>query len=398
MDITLITAYLKAPASSCPSGRPSKRRFLGAFLWVLVPSVASPAELEGRPAVAVMFDESSAHLPQPEIRSAIEKELGRPVRDAFDPAVGLITVQVEQGQLIVRYRPPAGELERALPVPREAEQLAQLIALVSHSLVFRDAGITVPERPAGHLQGPPSKPVPELGTPQDKSARVQTAEGEAPAKRVAQPKTRGPSVGISLRGGLFGEVITSGTTQAGAAEGASDGAAVGRAEGSLGVNLRLEVPVIGRFGLATEVGIVGLSSGPLQDDNGEGERLQSVAVLHISTGPSFRLTRPSANTALQLNGAVGLAIPRAMKEDGDRYNGEAGYRFAGSLAVKHRLTERWAFRAAFGVEHFFLAATRAVIEPVQDPAGAEDGQEVHREFKKAWWVQPTLEAGVEFSF
>jgi hypothetical protein len=399
----VLVAGLMADVVLRASARGSERSpvLIGLLAAILasIPVAAPAAMPEAQataepPALVVLFDASSAKLPQAEIRAAIGRELGCTVRDGFDPALGVVSVQVHQNEIVVGYQPPAGELERKLPVTAGAHQLPLLVALVAENLVYRDAGIVLPLAPPGVSDAPAPAPA-ETGR-MVLAARVDDSARDRPVPvrpaRAPSTEVRGAGFDLGARVGAFGRV--------------SGAAKDGPGALSFGLIGRLNLPVAGRVRLAAEGGLARLASNPQTlgaDLEGRPGRLW---VAHVSVGPSVLLSRAGASSEVELSSSVGVTYPFAIQEENrdDRraiadgssnvvrdYHGEIGYRLAAALGFRRWLSERWAVHGAIGVEHHRLLASRSESEP----ASAAPPQQ---RLEAIRWTEPTLQAGASLRF
>jgi hypothetical protein len=114
----------------------------------------------------LVFDASAAALPQAEIRTAVERELGRPLATTSAEASGELSVRVDaEHRLVVRYRTTRGAIDRYLPMPNEPEDVSLIIALAAGNLA-RDP--TTGVGPAPRAGPAPAPPV--TAAPRDDSA------------------------------------------------------------------------------------------------------------------------------------------------------------------------------------------------------------------------------------
>jgi hypothetical protein len=84
--------------------------------------------------LAVLFEDSAAHLPQDEIRHAIARELGVTVVGPEQVAVRQLSIAAEQNHLVMRFRTPEGMTERLLPMTEDRAQLLALLSLMAGNL------------------------------------------------------------------------------------------------------------------------------------------------------------------------------------------------------------------------------------------------------------------------
>jgi hypothetical protein len=399
--LAVLVAGLMADAVLRASARGSERSpvFIGLLAAMLASiPVAAPAAMPEAPANAeppalvVLFDASSAALPQAEIRAAIGRELGCTVRDVFDPTLGVVSVQVHQSEIVVGYQPPAGELERKFPVTAGAHQLPLLVALVAENLVYRDAGIAVP--PPGMGEAPAPAPVETarmvLAARVDDSARDHPVPAR-PVRTPSPPEVRRAGFDLGARVGMFGRVSSATKDDTGAL--------------SFGLSGRLNLPVAGRVRLGAEAGLARLASNPVAsgaDSNGGPGRLW---VAHVSVGPSVLLSRAGASSEVELSSSVGMTYPfaideenadeRAMADDRSKlvpdYRGEIGYRVAAALGFRRWFGERWALHGAIGVEYHRLLASRT-------ESGPATGAPPQLRLESIRWTEPTLQAGASLRF
>ncbi|HVR19649.1 MAG TPA: hypothetical protein VMS65_08130 [Polyangiaceae bacterium] len=114
----------------------------------------------------LVFDASAAALPQAEIRTAVERELGRPLATTSAEASGELSVRVDaEHRLVVRYRTARGSIDRYLPMPNEPADVSLIIALAAGNLA-RDP--TAGVGPAPRVEPAPAPPV--TPAPRDDSA------------------------------------------------------------------------------------------------------------------------------------------------------------------------------------------------------------------------------------
>ena len=127
----------EAPGPPAASASPTGALALGVDL------VAAPGELDGEG-----------------VRAAIASELGVTLTDeaAFAPALGRLTITIDQANVRIAYQPAAGTLvERTLALPPAPSDRAQLIAFVATNLV-RDQAAEI-------LAGLPPAPLPIVVPP-----------------------------------------------------------------------------------------------------------------------------------------------------------------------------------------------------------------------------------------
>jgi hypothetical protein len=119
-------------------------------------------------AVALVFDESAAALPQVDIRIAVERALGAPV--ALQPSPERPTLRVSlaaDGTLLLTYQRPASTLERRLPNPLRSDQIPLLVGLAAVNLVRNQAADLTPrpEPPSSTEPAPPEPRAPPASAP-----------------------------------------------------------------------------------------------------------------------------------------------------------------------------------------------------------------------------------------
>jgi hypothetical protein len=113
----------------------------------------------------LVFDASAAALPQAEIRTAVERELGRPLATTSAEASGELVVLVDtEHRLVVRYRTERGAIDRYLPMPNDPNDVSLIIALAAGNLA-RDP--TAGVGPAPRVAPAPAAAV--TATPRDDS-------------------------------------------------------------------------------------------------------------------------------------------------------------------------------------------------------------------------------------
>jgi hypothetical protein len=379
--LPMLVALLAALVASLPLAAPAA-----------MPEATASAE---PPALVVLFDASSAKLPQTEIRAAIGRELGCTVRETFDSTLGVVSVQVHQSQIVVGYQPPAGELERKLPVAAGAHQLPLLVALVAQNLVYRDAGIALPAAPAAVTNVAAIAPIePTGGRPRASERRVtEDRPSDGPLSRSERSsEVYRSGVDLGARFGAWGRVSS--------ALGDNDGGP------SFGLDARLNLPLAGRVRLGAEGGVTRLANNPLALAGASSPSARRFWIAQVSVGPSVRLTNQGAPTEIELSSSVGMLYPfaigeeradeqRSVAEDARvtaEYRGEIGYRLAAALGFRRWFGARWGIHGAIGVEHDRLLASRTEIEPgVAAPVQRQ-------QLERLRWTEPTLQAGASLRF
>jgi hypothetical protein len=101
--------------------------------WLGAACVALEARAQ-QGGIALVFDASAQGLPEAEVRAAVERELGRPLAASSEGSSGEITVLVDQGRIVVRYRSQTGASERYLPMPSEPSDIPLLVSLAAGNL------------------------------------------------------------------------------------------------------------------------------------------------------------------------------------------------------------------------------------------------------------------------
>jgi len=116
-----------------------RRRFyssLAMLTLIATPRLARASDPSASSFIAVVFDASAADLPQREIRAAVGQELQRSVRAEAEPGTAaLFILRDAEGRLVLRYRPPPGDLERTISVSNAGGDTARQIASVAKSLL-----------------------------------------------------------------------------------------------------------------------------------------------------------------------------------------------------------------------------------------------------------------------
>ncbi len=107
---------------------------------------------KNRTNVDVVFDASAADLPQAEIRSAIERELGPSPAVPVATAPSTLRIGVDGHELVVRAVAAEGTLERRLELPKERAELPEMLALLAVNLT-RDQRIFA-AAPAARVSAP----------------------------------------------------------------------------------------------------------------------------------------------------------------------------------------------------------------------------------------------------
>jgi hypothetical protein len=171
-----------------------------AFLAVDLPAqTASPRE------VRVVFDESASDLPQAEIRASVERELARGGVDPGRSERAELHVGVNaDGALVLSYGAPGEAVsERVLRRPERAEDVAELVALATATLVRRQSGELASAPPSAEVKpAPPGLGAPALQPKPDVPGRA------APPRSPAETAPRsffGVALGADL---LFLPTIT----------------------------------------------------------------------------------------------------------------------------------------------------------------------------------------------
>jgi hypothetical protein len=132
----------------------------------------------------VVFDASAEHLPQAEIRSAIQEELGRPIATDNVAVSERFSVRVNARGLVLEYRTQGSVLERHVPLPSRPEDVPLVIALLAGNLV-RDQRASLPP------SAPPAKPAreePEALTPKPALPAKEPVRAAPPRATPAEPQ------------------------------------------------------------------------------------------------------------------------------------------------------------------------------------------------------------------
>jgi hypothetical protein len=138
-------------------------RLTGWLLWLGTLSLGFEARAQ-EGGVSLVFDASAQALPQDEVRAAVERELGRPVAAPTAAAPAEVTVLVDSGRLVVRYRTRTGSVERYLPLPSDPNDVPLMVSLAVGNLVRDPTAGNVPagpivEAPATPVAVAPAKPI-----------------------------------------------------------------------------------------------------------------------------------------------------------------------------------------------------------------------------------------------
>jgi hypothetical protein len=145
-----------------------------------------------------MFDASAEHLPQAEIRAAIQEELGRPLATANDVVSERFSVRVNSARgLVLEFRSRGSVIERHVPLPSRPEDVPLVVALLAGNLV-RDQRSTLPRPAAGRETEVLAE---EKKPPPDPPPRVEPPPRRAPALAPKPSPPREPPrhwVGLHL--------------------------------------------------------------------------------------------------------------------------------------------------------------------------------------------------------
>lgn len=358
--------------------------------WTVVRSAAA-ADSDTAPgsALVVTFEASAAsRLPAAEIRAALAEELRRPIEEVPSPELPQIRIAMDGPErVVVRYAPPPGELERSIVLPEPPSGVAPLVSTIAKELVYRDAGITLPQlAKSAPDAGPETAAATPGGAPATSAPPVTDAGASSSARREGSGG-RGPVLSAFTRVGGFTVVTTGGGR--------------GTADFTVGAGARLDLPVSPRFSIGTELGWLSFQTGFLPGNDQDAE-IDRATYADIAIVPSYLLTSLASETQVRLAAAAGLTLPLEMRgrnldssadAPGDgrtySYSGEAGYRLAAILNGTHWFDERWGLHAALGVEHHFTLSTRAEL-PVDGP--------VRRDFAKVWSTEPVIQVGAALRF
>jgi hypothetical protein len=121
-------------------------RLAGWLLWLAALSHAFEARAE-EGGIRLVFDASAEGLPQAEVRTAVEKELGRPLATPSESSRGELLILTDPGRLIVRYRTETGSVERYLPLPGDPKDVPLIVSLAAGNLVRHPSGASAPAAP-----------------------------------------------------------------------------------------------------------------------------------------------------------------------------------------------------------------------------------------------------------
>jgi hypothetical protein len=201
----------------------------------LIAALGGPARAEG--SVELYVDPAIAATDREAVRTAVERDIGRPVKlvDRAPAGEGITVTKGPAGSAVVAYRSGDRVTERALDLPEDPAQRAQAIALLSGNVVRDEAAELLrqlqkdavppapapPAPPAAEAPKPPApKPAASKADPEKATTTSDEAKGEPPPKPApfecvdpAEADVVGgdfvPFVGLSSVRGLEGTRVVS---------------------------------------------------------------------------------------------------------------------------------------------------------------------------------------------